>query len=59
MTVWQFIGGFQADWQKAPSGINVKKKLALLEDEGVRFDAKGMLIDEKQLWDDFNTIKVT
>jgi methylated-DNA-[protein]-cysteine S-methyltransferase len=49
----QFIGGFQGDWQKAPSGQNVEKKLKLLSEEGVKFDTKGMLIDKSRWWDDF------
>lgn len=48
-----FIGGFQGDWQKAPSGQNVEKKLKLLSEEGVKFDAKGMLIDKSRWWDNF------
>lgn len=42
------------DWQKAPSGINQNKKLALLTDEGVSFDEKGMLLDRACWWDDFS-----
>jgi len=39
--------------QDAPSGINQKKKLELLESEGVSFDEKGNLIDEKRWWNGF------
>lgn len=52
-SVNQFIGGFRGDWQKAPSGQNCEKKLELLAAEGVRFDAKGMLMDRTRLWDEF------
>lgn len=41
------------DWQKAPSGQNCEKKLKLLADEGVLFDAKGMLVDRSRWWDEF------
>jgi len=41
------------DWEKAPSGINCEKKLELLKGEGVEFDEKGILKDEKKLWEDF------
>lgn len=41
------------DWQKAPSGINCEKKLALLKSEGVEFDAKGMLVNKRLWWDEF------
>lgn len=41
------------DWEKAPSGVNQNKKLALLTDEGVKFDGKGMLVDKKCWWDAF------
>ena len=33
------------DWQKAPSGVNQKRKLELLKDEGVSFDRDGRLIE--------------
>jgi methylated-DNA-[protein]-cysteine S-methyltransferase len=36
-----------------PSGLNTEKKLALLKDEGVKFDSKGMLLEKASLWDDF------
>jgi len=49
-----YIGGFQGDWQKAPSGINCEKKLVLLKEEGVEFDDKGMLRDHSCWWDEFN-----
>ncbi|KAF2087704.1 DNA binding methylated-DNA--cysteine S-methyltransferase [Saccharata proteae CBS 121410] len=48
-----FIGGFQGDWQKAPSGQNCEKKLGLLKEEGVLFDEKGMLMDKSRWWDEF------
>lgn len=41
------------DWQKAPSGINQNKKLELLAKEGVQFDGKGMIIDERCWWHGF------
>jgi methylated-DNA-[protein]-cysteine S-methyltransferase len=41
------------DWNAAPSGINVEKKLKLLEEEGVKFDDKGMLVDKSRWWDGF------
>lgn len=40
-------------WKDAPSGLNVEKKLALLSDEGVTFDAKGVLVNKSLLWADF------
>ncbi|KAF2399503.1 DNA binding methylated-DNA--cysteine S-methyltransferase [Trichodelitschia bisporula] len=48
-----YIGGFQGDWQKAPSGVNCAKKQQLLREEGVLFDEAGMLMDKTQWWDDF------
>lgn len=48
-----FVGGFMGDWNKAPSGINQEKKIELLKGEGVEFDEKGMLLDEKRWWDEF------
>ncbi|KAF1815427.1 DNA binding methylated-DNA--cysteine S-methyltransferase [Eremomyces bilateralis CBS 781.70] len=48
-----YIGGFQGDWQKAPSGVNCEKKLGLLEGEGVKFDARGMLVDRSTWWSEF------
>lgn len=51
--MWQYIGGFQGDWQKAPSGINCEKKLELLKEEGVEFNEKGMLIEKTCWWDEF------
>jgi len=48
-----YIGGFQGDWQDAPSGLNVEKKLALLKKEGVEFDARGVIVDRKRVWRDF------
>ncbi|KAK5683041.1 hypothetical protein LTS10_004571 [Elasticomyces elasticus] len=48
-----YVGGFEGEWQKAPSGINCEKKLALLAEEGVLFREKGMLIEKMRVWDDF------
>lgn len=42
------------EWQKAPSGINQEKKLALLKDEGVLFDSQGKLLDKSRMWVDFS-----
>ncbi|QIW97215.1 hypothetical protein AMS68_002733 [Peltaster fructicola] len=50
-----YVGGFQGDWQKAPSGSNCQKKLALLAEEGVRFDNNGKLLDRGRLWADFDS----
>ena len=36
-----------------PSGLNVPKKLKLLSDEGVHFDAKGKLVSREAWWDGF------
>lgn len=41
------------DWEKVPSGLNIEKKRKLLEEEGVRFDAKGKLTDKGAWWDGF------
>jgi len=41
------------DWEKAPSGQNQSKKLKILTEEGVLFDQKGMLVDQKKWWADF------
>jgi methylated-DNA-[protein]-cysteine S-methyltransferase len=41
------------DWRDAPSGLNCEKKLALLKEEGVEFDEKGMLIDKSLWWNAF------
>ena len=49
----QYIGGFQGDWQKAPSGLNCEKKLELLKSEGVEFTEEGMLKDKSCWFDDF------
>lgn len=38
---------------KAPSGVNCKKKLKLLKEEGVEFDEKGIIEDKGRLWNDF------
>ncbi|KAK5728661.1 hypothetical protein LTR15_001800 [Elasticomyces elasticus] len=48
-----YVGGFKGEWQKAPSGINCEKKLALLAEEGVLFTEKGMLIEKMRVWSDF------
>ncbi|ORY19804.1 6-O-methylguanine DNA methyltransferase [Clohesyomyces aquaticus] len=48
-----FVGGFKGDWEKVPSGQNQDEKLKLLAQEGVKFDAKGMLVDKSRWWDDF------
>ncbi|KAK4890541.1 hypothetical protein LTR27_010822 [Elasticomyces elasticus] len=45
-----YVGGFKSDWQKAPSGINCEKRLALLAEEGVLFTEKGMLVDKMRVW---------
>jgi hypothetical protein len=50
----QYLGGFKGDWEDAPSGVNQQSKLKLLNEEGVKFDTKGMLIDKSQLWSDFD-----
>lgn len=39
--------------QDAPSGVNRQAKMALLENEGVDFDTKGQLVDQRRLWNDF------
>ena len=36
-----------------PSGVNCQKKLKLLTEEGVVFDAGGCLVDKSSLWDSF------
>ncbi len=38
------------DWEKVPSGLNVDKKRKLLEEEGVKFNEKGVLIDDGDKW---------
>ncbi|KAK5747156.1 hypothetical protein LTR17_000289 [Elasticomyces elasticus] len=48
-----YVGGFKGEWQKAPSGVNCEKKLALLAEEGVLFTEKGMLIEKMRVWSDF------
>ncbi|KAI9764056.1 MAG: hypothetical protein M1835_007657 [Candelina submexicana] len=48
-----YIGGFQGDWRKAPSGQNCEKKLKLLLEEGVVFNGKGMLVEKGRWWDEF------
>lgn len=44
----------RSEWQAAPSGENQQSKLEILSKEKVYFDDKGMLLDKKQLWADFN-----
>ena len=44
--------------QDAPSGMNQKKKRDLLESEGVLFDEKGNLIDERRWWNAFEITEV-
>ncbi|KAK5689236.1 hypothetical protein LTR17_026402 [Elasticomyces elasticus] len=48
-----YVGGFKGEWQKAPSGINCEKKLALLAEEGVLFTEKGTLIEKMRVWSEF------
>ncbi|KAK7510931.1 6-O-methylguanine DNA methyltransferase [Phyllosticta citriasiana] len=50
-----FVGGFKGDWENAPSGQNQSSKLKFLEEEGVRFDGEGVLLDQKLRWDAFDT----
>lgn len=54
----QFIGGFKGDWEKVPSGQNQVSKRELLKQEGVKFDARGQLIDKSRFWSDFNLDKL-
>jgi methylated-DNA-[protein]-cysteine S-methyltransferase len=54
----QFIGGFKGDWDKVPSGQNQVSKRKLLSEEGVKFDADGMLIDKSCWWQDFRVDKL-
>jgi methylated-DNA-[protein]-cysteine S-methyltransferase len=49
----QYLGGFKGDWEDAPSGVNQQSKLKLLDEEGVQFDERGMLVDKALLWSDF------
>ncbi|KAF2797024.1 DNA binding methylated-DNA--cysteine S-methyltransferase [Melanomma pulvis-pyrius CBS 109.77] len=49
-----FIGGFKGDWEKVPSGQNQESKRKLLAEEGVKFDANGMLLDKSRWFDDFD-----
>lgn len=45
-----FLGGFMGEWTKERQGTQ-KRKLELLEGEGVRFDQKGVLVkDDGVLW---------
>ena len=48
-----YVGGFLGDWNDAPSGQNQNKKLSLLKEEGVEFDARGFLMDKQRWWDEF------
>lgn len=59
LTEIQYIGGFQGDWQKAPSGLNCEKKLDLLRSEGVEFTQDGMLKDKSSWFDDFKVLDLT
>lgn len=58
LTAQQFVGGFKGDWEKVPSGQNQVSKLKLLADEGVKFDAKGKLVEKWRWWDDFDLEKL-
>ena len=51
--VMQYLGGFQGDWRKTPSGSNCEKKLDLLKKEGVEFDKNRTLVDKSCWWDGF------
>lgn len=44
------IGGYQGDWQNAPSGINREKKRELLKSEGVMFNSDDMVLERVDLW---------
>lgn len=46
------IGGYQGEWQNAPSGINRDMKRELLKAEGVLFSEQDMVIERKGLWFD-------
>ncbi|KAF3926956.1 hypothetical protein ABW20_dc0107760 [Dactylellina cionopaga] len=48
-----YVGGFMGDWNDAPSGINIEKKLKFLKDEGVEFDGKGFIQEKERIWKDF------
>ncbi|KAF2274997.1 DNA binding methylated-DNA--cysteine S-methyltransferase [Westerdykella ornata] len=58
LTGQQFVGGFKGDWEKVPSGQNQVSKLKLLADEGVKFDAKGRLVEKWRWWNDFDVDKL-
>ncbi|KAG8860542.1 hypothetical protein FRB96_003796 [Tulasnella sp. 330] len=47
-----FVGGYCGQWgpQSQDGGKMYNKKLALLQEEGVRFDVKGMLSDQGCIW---------
>ncbi|EPS43261.1 hypothetical protein H072_2729 [Dactylellina haptotyla CBS 200.50] len=49
-----YVGGFMGDWNDAPSGVNIEKKLDLLKDEGVEFDQKGFIREKTRIWKDFS-----
>lgn len=55
LTLIESIGGFKGEAQDAPSGINQKEKLRLLESEGVHFDERGCLKDVGRWWNEFRT----
>jgi len=42
------------DWRKAPSGVNIEKKMKLLKEEGVEFTKDGFLMDKERLWHEFS-----
>ncbi|KIO27087.1 hypothetical protein M407DRAFT_194310 [Tulasnella calospora MUT 4182] len=47
-----FVGGFYGEWgPKSKSGTQYHRKLDLLKEEGVKFDAKGKLVNMKHVWD--------
>lgn len=51
-----FVGGYLGDWKKAPSGVNLERKMKLLEEEGVRFDSKGYLAERHRVWSGFKAV---
>jgi methylated-DNA-[protein]-cysteine S-methyltransferase len=46
-----FLGGFQGVWDL--SGETAPRKLALLKDEGVSFDSRGIIMDSRLVFDGF------
>ncbi|KAG8964823.1 hypothetical protein FRC00_001021 [Tulasnella sp. 408] len=47
-----FVGGFCGEWgPQSKSGTQYHRKLDILKEEGVKFDAKGKLLNTKYLWD--------